>query len=1271
MTAALRRCLVVVFAVALSGLGGLRPAVAGTTGSIVGSVADAKSQKPLAGATVSVASPSQSATTTTDAKGSFTFISLAPDTYTLTVTKGGYERLVSAGITVQADQELAERLAVAPSLQQIGRVVSRSPQDLVKPGTTTDVYSVGPAVSAAAAPLGGGGALNSAYSAIASLPGVFVPPGQQGVNQSVFIRGGYYDQIGYEYDGVPMNRSFDNYPAHAATTLGQQELQVYTGGGGAGASATGLSGFINQVVRTGTSPGFTEATGQLGAPTFDHDLKFEAGGATPNRSFSWYLGALGSDQGFRYFDQYNGADQTALYPNPIGPSNQTTYLPFYPAVYPTCIGYDPTDASYLISPFDASTGVRGALPAPAYANDPGCFAGMNPAYGNISQIDDRQEVANLHFAVPHRFDGGHDDVQALYTNSAQFRQYYSGLGDLSPDIRGFLAPVTWPDRLTFPPGTPFLSLANVAPTDYPFPGSPDTRCYDTEYNTGVATAGSCTGDPSLLPGDYRDARWDTESMLKLQYQKNIGTNAYVRLFGYSEYANTNRSGAARRALGSGFGVSNYDYEVDTHATGTELQFGDQLNDHHQLTGWLQYRTENELRLNNYNYANTGGQQVSNLTNGTQCFAAAPGTGMDGTSYNGGEVAPCNDPITQGTFSTPTFQPLDTNDKPLGPAQPVTCAGNIAGGGPSGQSNIPTAACAANAAWRLTYTGNQGALNLVQPHVLSAGLADEWKPTDKLDINLGVRFERDQYDLSNTDTAGKNFWFAAAQQEYCYNPVTLQPVFQKEPPQLESLAQPLVTFSCPVDTSSGTPVQTVHPDGKNGHVLLSNVYSPVIVQQYAMPRVGMTYTVDRDTVLRLSAGRYAQPPQGYEVQYNSLEENLANELIGFLPYGFDTPRHDAQPQYSNNYDLSYEHHFAGSNASIKLTPYYRYATNQLYTVSVYGQSPALNTGIERSEGLELQLVKGDFNRNGFAAQFSYTYLDSKEKWANFAGTNNNPVDVFNQYIQQYNALTKAGGGSPCYANSGDGTPSACSVGTAILNPYYNAAPQPLFDKNGWYDTGLDQPYLSPNVFALIMSYRHDRFAITPAISLNEGASYGAPYDVQGLDPRTCTVNSAPNPAAGTPGFPTAPNPLQADYTSCGSAATPSGTLYVPNPETGRFDGFGQFRQPWQLNVGMQATYDLSPRVRLKLIAINLLNRCFGGSSTPWSRAYAPSSVVCGYQTNPFYVDNFFNGAGPNDVAANGVPLNPYFAHSFAPSYADVTSFGYASPLNVFVQLQVKL
>jgi hypothetical protein len=1213
-------------------LGSAVAARAGNTGSLAGTVLDDKTREPVADAVVSASSPSQVAHTTTDANGRFTFLSLAPDTYVVGVTKQGYESLTLTGITVVVDQTQSLPLTLQHTLKTIGRISTRSSLDLVKPGTTSDVYVVDSALTAAAAPVGGGGSLNQAYSALAVLPGIFVPPSQQGVNQTVYIRGGNYDQIGYEYDGVPVNRSFDNYPGHSAATLGQQQLQLYTGGGGPGESASGLAGFINQVAKTGTYPGFADVSGSLGSPTFYHDFSAEVGGQTSDRRFSYYAGISGWNQDFRYFDNFNGAGLTNLFPNAIGPSNDTTYLPFYPAVYPTC------DKNEM-SPFD-EPGAK----APSYANDPGCFATLNPAYGNVSLIEGREALGNFHLSLPHHNDGGADDIQFLYTNSTQFRQYYSGIDDAGQNLIGGLVNAGdinsphWPDYLTYPAGTQFLAPANVHPVAYAFPGS-TAPCYNElvdDAGNAVPVPGGCAnGNVAGLPADYRDGRWDTASIVKLQYQKNIGSRAYIRIFGDTFYSDTNRSGASGRGIGSGFSTENYDYEIDSHSRGLNLQFADQVTDRNQLTGWLSYVTATTNRLNNYNDYNTPDQQVSNLTNGTECF-----------DYVTGAHAPCNSPNTQGIFSSPTD------------GESLNCQTNSA-------HNIPAAACAAGASWRLTYTGNQGALNTVVPKFSAEAINDEWKPTSRLDINLGVRFERDEYDLANTDTPGKNFWYAAAQAEYCYNPVTLQPVFQKEPPQSQNLAQPLVTFNCPVDDSTGTAVQTVHPDGKDGHLLLSNVYNPQLVQTYTLPQAGATYTVDPLTVLRISAGRYAQQPQAYEVQYNSLEENLANELIGFLPYGFTTPRHDAQPQYSNNYDFSFEHRFRGTDMSLKLTPYYRYATNQLYeNVSVYGQSPSFNSGIEKSQGIELEFLKGDFNRDGLSVLFSYTYLDSKERWANYAGTDINPVDPYNVYIQQFNALTKAGGGAPCYTNAGTATADPACGPTSIRNPYYASAPQPLLDKNAYYATGLDFPYLSPNVFGIVLNYRKAKFAITPSLTLNEGAPYGTPADVLGLDPRTCTQNQAAS------GF-TGGNPLNADYTSCSFAATPSGSLYVPNPETGRFDSFGQFTQPWQLNAGLKLSYDVNPKVRIAGTVANLVNRCFGGTRAPWTAAFPPSSTVCGYSSNLFYVNNFYNGSSPNDVAANGVPLNPYFAHSFVPAFGDVNSYNYPNPLNVYFQVQVKL
>ncbi|MGA8532602.1 MAG: TonB-dependent receptor [Candidatus Tumulicola sp.] len=1216
-------------AIVLSLVIGVRPSWAGTTGSLAGVVFEGSSEAPVANATVTASSPSQVAVTHTDARGNFVLLSLAPDTYTLSITRTGFEPLSSSGISIFADQAQTLTFRIHRSLKTIAQVQSRSSLSEVRPGTVTDVYSVNPAVTKAAAPIGGGGGLNNVYSAIAAMPGAYVPNGQMGVNQTVYIRGGYYDQIGYEYDGVPVNRSFDNYPAHSASTLGQQELQIYAGGGGANANATGLAGFINQVVKTGTFPGYATVSGQIGTPTFYHDISVEAGGSTPDRLFSYYIGTSGYNQDFRYLDQSNGGDLMSTFPYGAGPSNLTTLLEFYPAVYPTCTA----NATYV-------------NPATKFlSSDPGCFSAFNPAYGEVSYIAGREVVGNFHIGIPHKGDAGRDDIQMLYTSSAQYRQFYSGVDDGGLQLTTGLynndwisRPPHWPDYYTYPGGTQFLAPANAAPIAYLFPGSPTNRCANV---SGVPNA--CPdGTYALLPNDYRDARWDTASIFKLQYQKNFGSSAYLRLFGYTFYSNTNRSGASRRGIGSGYGVENYDYEVDGHTRGLQMDFGDQINSTNLITSNVNYITSTTLRINNDNYLNTSGQQVSNLTNGKYCYAFA---GPDK-----GQRAPCNSTTSQGFFGDPTGY----YDQPLDPC----AAGKIEAGTP---------ACQAGATWRLTYTGNQALINGVTPKFTDASLGDEWRPNDKLDVSLALKYADDQFDLQNTNTPGKNFWFAAAQAEFCYNPVTFEPVLIPQKPQNASVVEPFVGFDCPVDRSTGKPVQTVHPDGKDGHLLISNVYPPTYTQTYWQPRIGLTYTVNPDTVVRASAGRYAQEPQNYEIQYNTLEENLAEQLIGFLPYGFTTPFHNAQAQFSDNYDVSYEHRFNGTDMSVKITPYYRYATQQLdenIYIPTLLASPALNAGTEVSYGVELQFSKGDFNKNGLSGIFSYTFLNSKEKWNNFQGVGVNAVDPYNQYIEEYNALTKAGGGSRCYGAKGQAHPAPHCGPDAIFNPYYDQPLQPLLDKNAWYVTGLDYPYTSPNVFALILNYKHDRFSITPALTLNQGAAYGTPADFQGLDPRVCTANQ------GSVGIAN-PNPHTADYTSCALAATPAGSLYVPNPATGRFDTFGEFTQPWQFNMGLQMHYDVSPRVSANLTVANLVNACFGGSTTQWSQQFPPSNTVCGYSANLFYISNFYNGTSPNDVAANGVPLNPYFKNAFIPSYGDVNSFNYPLPINFYLQLQVKL
>src|ERR1700729_3628507 len=927
-------------------------ALAGTTGAVTGTVVSTAGT-PMAGARVVAKSPSQTETVTTDAAGRFSLLSLAPDTYAIAVTKAGFEASSLTGISVFADQLQTLRVSLASSLRTIAHVTSRSTMDLVKSGTTSDVYSVNSAVTQAAAGIGGGGNLNNAYSAIAAVPGTFVPPNQQGWNEVVYIRGGNFDQVGYEFDGVPVNRSFDNYPGSTAGTLGQQELQVYAGGGTAGESTSGLAGFINQVIKTGSYPGYASASGGVGSTTYYHSLQVEVGGATPDRMFSYYVGIGGYNQDFRYLDQFNGSNLGDVWGYPAIAFNTTRQ--FFGGVYPTCsysfagnpAFYNGPNPSPVYNPFGYKN-MPGTIPLPVntlnqgdLGHNPGCYQTITPAYNafGVSNLADRENVVNLHVGIPHRHDAGRDDVQVLYNVVTLQTGFYSSLNDLGPNVitqlsqvvYGKTVPEVWPDFVTWPGGTQFgESASGKVPIPYFAPGSPGSRCANIDpygFYGKVQITGECAaGTFSAVPPANRDSYWNNASIAKIQYQHNMGSNAYFRIYGYTFYSDWLQTSALSYGTPFfGFGGLSYDYELESHTRGLSFTYANQLSAQHLLTLDANYITASTNRFNNTNFNNTPFTSATNLTNGKQCFAYYTGSIYKGGQvYQQGQPAPCNSALTSGTFVDPAPGPT-----------------------------------AAGANWQITYTGNSGFVNTVEPNFTAIALQDQWNPTDKLNLQLGLREEAYGYDLANTSNNGQNFWFLPGQREFCYNPATLAPYFIPTPPASGRPPIPFVGFNCPIDNSiPAHPVQTVHPDGKDGHLLLSNLYDPTVTDYAFTPQLGMTYTVNPDTVLRLSAGRYAQEPETYQVQYDAKDNNLAYDLFqAFWQYGYTTPGHHPLVQYSDNYDLSYERRFKGTDMSIKVTPYYRYATNQVYSISLpFGLAGGLNSGVERVDGFETEFTK---------------------------------------------------------------------------------------------------------------------------------------------------------------------------------------------------------------------------------------------------------------------------------------------------------------------------
>jgi len=1193
-------------------------ALAGTTGGLSGTVTD-EGGRPVAGAAVKVTSASQISSTSTDASGHFVFLSLAPDTYSVSIQKDQYDPISYAGVAVFADQTQTLSFTMHKVLKEIAHVTSTAAGALVKAGTTSDVYSVNAATAAKVTGLGGGGSLDQAYSAIATMPGAYVPVGGLGWFQDVYIRGGDYDQVGYEVDGVPVNRSFDNYPANTASSLGQQEVQVYTGAAPSNAEGQGLSGFINQVIKTGTYPGYASSDLAAGGPTFYHKANIEVGGASPDRLFSYYAGFGGYNQDFRAIDNYNGA----AYSSTLGYMTGSQC----PATAPT--------TPYLASCYDSAGAYQGANAAsPWYVLAPFNFY-------DTKTITDRDNVVNFHFAIPHKHDAGRDDLQLLWQSENLLNNAYSQPGDLG--AAGIAYNAYGNPYAAFPHGLVYTGQLNqlvpaTTATAANF-ASVQNFCFPDTSPVSLGCGGA-------IPANDVDNENNVESIVKLQYQKNFGSNAYLRVYGYTVYSGWFTYGPVSDYLCCA-GIPPA-YDVYAHSRGASGTFADQLNTHNLLQVQGSFVTANSQRvylvtplLGGYDYP------IAALVNGSRpnagiCYTAA---GAPGNCDGGGTGA--------AQFGT-----IDLQSGSI----PAVAAGTTCGGGPC--------------EWDIVDTGMSGENNTVTPRFGSGSITDEWDPSDRLHINLGVREDSFSFVPQNTQGGASDFWYAAWNNSYCTNPAT---------PSVAPIEKTNPTLGC-TDANLGVTSGSYVPATISN---ISNTQTYTVFQ----PRVAATFTANTGNVLRFSVGKYDQAPNTAFEQYTYFDQNTPSggifNLKNFYTLGFTNPTHPIYPENSWNYDLSWEHQVKGTDLSWKVTPFFRQTQDQIeefYLDVVTSFASGLNIGSQTSDGIEVELQKGDFSKNGFSGLLSYTYTNAYVK---FKPTSNGttPVTSINQAISNYNAQTSAcnGGGSagksqygqavcaagvtaaPCYTTGGAAvaTASACTAAD-IANPYWNAPVQGFFDPNASYvpyslfpagapGAGGYGSFIAPNVATLVLNYTHDKFAITPAIQFSSGSKYGYPIDELGVNPSSCTGTLGA--VAGDPRYP------YGGYGSSYNASTCAGTYSIPIPDTstGNFDGIGAFTAPNRVTLATQLSYEVTPRIQAVLTLANVYDGCFGGSKEPWSSFPGVSQkMICSYGAG-------YAGEGFGPIANNynpGVPVQPFRVPAYYPNLSTL-------PFNAYLDFRVKL
>lgn len=268
------------------------PAHAGTTGNISGVVTDA-SGKPIADVSVTAAAASQSGHSTTDARGFYSIVNLTPDTYTVSFQKQGFQPTSVPGISVFQDQTNTLNQRLQTELRTIASVRAAGGSNLVRSNEGSDVYNVsGQQLTAATNPVD---THETLYQYLAITPGVT----STGPNAQPRVRGGQVTDLGYEFDGIPIQDRMTGFFTTNLANIGIGNIEVYTGGLPASGSTNG-TGYFNSVVKTGTYPAYTQVSYQFTSPSANQYVTIEHGWATPNHRFSGYVGFDGVNSTNQY-----------------------------------------------------------------------------------------------------------------------------------------------------------------------------------------------------------------------------------------------------------------------------------------------------------------------------------------------------------------------------------------------------------------------------------------------------------------------------------------------------------------------------------------------------------------------------------------------------------------------------------------------------------------------------------------------------------------------------------------------------------------------------------------------------------------------------------------------------------------------------------------------------------------------------------------------------------------------------------------------------------
>jgi len=500
-------------------------------------------------------------------------------------------------------------------------------------------------------------------------------------------------------------------------------------------------------------------------------------------------------------------------------------------------------------------------------------------------------------------------------------------------------------------------------------------------------------------------------------------------------------------------------------------------------------------------------------------------------------------------------------------------------------------------------------NTVTPLDWDGVIQDTFKPNDKLQFDLGLRWDQFGFQLMPQKITGPDglAYLSEEAQGVCLDGFNYSP---SDPKIIgngsQNCFQILSASSNPVIRPGGFAWE--NPPSFASFTTLS-------------PRFGATFTAGPRDVIRASAGRYVQPPNSAFEQYTrnplwgpGAGTSLLNSFMTGLGFG---AYHDILPEDSTNYDLSFEHEFSGG-LSTKITPFYRNTRNQILSIPFNPQSPSFvtgdNFGNARIKGLEFTLQRRVAAASGIGGTLNATYTDTKIKFNIPRGGTTSFIDVLNGT----NAAGVCQGGGICGYNMAYGTNYALLDPNGYYSPSFVMAPTSTGPS---YDVRWNVNF-TPEI-------KEAGFDVFVPFAYSSGSPYG-----------DALLFPDPHCAPGTPA-----------NANTGCIAVPAGKSYYgghgPDPYTNAFDGPGSLSGPSFWTLGVAVSHEIGHNLKASILGTNLLVGVHN-HGYPWEQATAQNNVAYGdnsfYGAAPLGAFTGFNGPGAN-VPPN--PANGYYGNNYYP------------------------